>query len=305
MGMYQVGEIDFLCEVAKPNIGIVLNVGPTHLSRAGSMENIQLAKSELPRALPADGHLILNFDDPLVWPMRQVTKSSVLGFSVTGNKKADVIVTDIGVTSDSKIGFNVQYKSQNSRFSIQLSGTHLVENVAAVISSGLAMGYTTAQLSETMEDMIFSDRIVQTHAPGGITILGDTYNSQPRSLAAALKVLGDSSGNRIALLGDMLELGSASRAEHIAAGIHAASSVDHLLTIGPESRILAEAAKESGLDSVQVVDNSQQAIEILLQIIGFGDTVLIKGSHALELDKVASAVISALKSDSDAKDKTL
>ena len=305
MGMYQVGEIDFLCKMAKPNIGIVLNVGPTHLSRAGSIENIQLAKSELPRSLPEDGHSILNFDDPLVWPMRQITRGNVLGFSAAGNKKADIIATDIEVTDDSKVKFNVRYKSQNSRFSIRLSGTHLVENVVAVISSGLAMGYTTEQISQTMEGMIFSDRIVKTDAPEGITILNDTYNSQPRSLEAALRVLGRSSGNKIALLGDMLELGSASTAEHIAAGIHAASSVDHLLTIGTESRILAKTAKENGLGSVEIVDNVQQAITALLEIVGPGDTILIKGSHALELDKAASAVISALRSRSDPKDKTL
>ena len=110
MGMYEIGEIDFLCKVAKPDIGIVLNVGPTHLSRAGSLENIQLAKSELPSSLPEDGHSILNFDDPLVWQMRQVAKSNILGFSASGNTKADVTATDIEVVSDRRIEFNIRYR---------------------------------------------------------------------------------------------------------------------------------------------------------------------------------------------------
>ena len=305
MGMYEIGEIDFLCKVAKPDIGIVLNVGPTHLSRAGSLENIQLAKSELPKSLPENGHSILNFDDPLVWQMRQVAKSNILGFSAAGNTKADVTATNIEVASDGRIVFDIGYKSESTRFSIELSGTHLVENVIAVISSGIAMGYTTEQISQTMENMIFSDRIERTDIPGGITILNDTYNSQPKSLEAALRVLDSSAGSRIALLGDMLELGSVSRAEHIAAGIHAASTVDHLVTIGYESRVLAQAAKEYGLTSVEMVNSNQEAIEALLEIIDFGDTLLIKGSHSLRLDEVASALISELKSRSHEKDKTL
>ena len=298
MGMYTTGEIALLCEWARPRTGIVLNVGPVHLERAGSMETIALAKRELVEALPADGHAILNGDDETVRAMAGHTDAAVTFFG--SDERADVRGVELESRGASGFAFTLEVNGQRRRLAVPLPGTHLLSNVLAGIAAGLAEGVTLDELAAAAEQLAVPLRLEVSELPGGITLLDDTYNANPASMGAALTLLAEIPGRHVALLGDMLELGSETEPAHRAVGERAGAELDVLLTIGELGARIGEIAREGGAADVTQLKTKEEAAGALAERLRPGDVLLVKGSNALHLETVVRDLRRELESGAPA-----
>ena len=285
-GMYTTGEIALLCSWTRPRIGVVLNVGPTHLERAGSIDAITRAKRELIEALPTDGAAVLNLDDERVASMAPHTAAHVWWFGTS--EGARVRGTDVMSDGARGFDFTLTFDGEARRVHVPLPGRHLLSNVLAAAATGFADGLTFEQVVAAIEALDVPLRLNVITLPGDITVLDDTYNAQPASTIAALDLLAEMAGRHVALLGDMRELGDASHAEHERVGQHAAAVVGLLITVGEEARALGDAARAAGLADVVHVDSREEATTALRARLAPGDVVLVKGSHALGLEHVVA-----------------
>ena len=290
MGFYYPGEIKFLCDIAAPEVGIVTNIGTVHAERAGSQEKIAEGKSELVQALPENGYAILNYDDPFVRPMSKKTRAKVLfyGLSPAADLWADAIQSN-GLKG---ITFDIHYQEFNYHVQVPLLGRHSVQTILRAAAAGLAMGMTWDEIISGLQRGHTQLRLVAVRAESGALILDDTYNATPESMLAALDLLDELKGHKVAVLGDMLELGAYEEIGHHQVGEKAAMVVNHLITVGKLGRIIAQTAAKSGLPENEItsVDNSAEAVEILKYNLTAEDVVLIKGSHGLRMDTISTAL---------------
>ena len=292
MGMYTAGEIALLCEWTDPRIGVVLNVGPVHLERAGSMQVIIEAKRELVEALPAGGHALLNADDPDVLAMASHTSAPVTLFGLG----PDAAVRGCAVRSLGARGFEFTLTAagQSRPVRVPLPGAHLVSNVLAAIAVALADGMAFDETVAAVERLDVPLRLRVRELPGGVTLLDDTYNANPASMHAALDLLAELPGRRLALLGDMRELGDETEAAHEQIGRRAAAVLDSLITVGELAGRMSAAAAAAGLERTSHLDGKAGAAAALIDQLEPGDVVLIKGSHALALETVVEELEQAL-----------
>jgi UDP-N-acetylmuramoyl-tripeptide--D-alanyl-D-alanine ligase len=286
VGMFELGEIARLCEIAQPEISVVLNVGPTHLERLGTMEAIAQAKGEAVEALPADGVAVINADDPHVAAMRHRTRARVVTFGIDNG--ADFRAKDIEGHGVAGAGFTLLHGGKEWRVHTPLPGARLVPNALAAIAVAANDGMTVEEAIDALGEARIAARLQKKTAAGGATILDDSYNASPASMLAALGVLAETPGRRVALLGDMLELGSAEAEGHRTVGEQAARVVETLYTVGPLGTRIAEAARKAGLAAVRHFDSKDEAVEVLRELLGPGDIILIKASHGLRLDAVVA-----------------
>jgi UDP-N-acetylmuramoyl-tripeptide--D-alanyl-D-alanine ligase len=285
MGMRGLGEIAELAAIALPTIGVVTNVGETHLERLGTVENIAAAKAELIEALPTSGVAVLNADDPFVQAMQQKTAAQIRTFAV--DAAADIQATDI--TQDIR-GVSFQCRDGAIRFPVfvPLPGRHTVYNALAAIAVGRLLGVAAEQIAAGLADYQPGKMRLNIRRCEDITVIDDTYNASPLSMAAAINVLAEiGQGRRVAVVGDMLELGAASRQAHERVGRQLADvGAAIVLTVGEMARYAAEAAKATGVAEVVVCSDHQQAIAELRQRLLPGDTLLVKGSRGMQMEKV-------------------
>ena len=292
MGMYEIGDIQFLCQIAKPQVGVVLNVGPVHLARAGSLQNIQKAKSELPESIDTGGFTVLNLDDPNVWKMKDTTNGTIISYSALGNSNADMYASDIVELPTGKIQFAINYDNKKIFTQLDTLGIHLVENALAAAAVGLTVNLSLEQVCAALSTAPNVDRVKKLILQDGSVLLDDTYNSQPKSLAAILRVLKRTQGYRVALLADMLELGELSDSEHELAGKLAADSLDHLVTLGGAAKIMAAAAAKNGIKKIDIAHSNDEAIDYIVKAAKTKSTILIKGSQAFGLSNLIPKIIS-------------
>jgi len=290
MGFYYPGEITFLCEIAKPHVGIITNIGTVHAERAGSQEEIAKGKAELVEALPAspEGTAILNFDDPLVKEMAKKTKAHILYYGL--NPKADIWADEIQGMGLQGIQFRLHNEGKSVRLQVPLLGRHSVQTILRASAAGFIEGMSWEEVKEGLINSSTQLRLVAVQTQSGALILDDTYNATPESTIAALDLLKELKGQKIAVLGDMLELGQYEQAGHEQVGRRAAEVVNHLVAVGPRGKVIAETAKQRGLPSTAVtwVEDALQAADILKYNLRSGDVVLIKGSHGLRMDRISA-----------------
>jgi UDP-N-acetylmuramoyl-tripeptide--D-alanyl-D-alanine ligase len=290
MGFYVPGEIQFLCDIALPQIGVVTNVGTVHAERAGSQEAIARGKSELVQSLPEDGVAILNFDDPWVRKMEEKTKARVFFYGLS--PESDLWADQIEGLGLDGIRFRLHYKGETLHSHVPMIGRHSVHTVLRAASVGLNDGLTWQEIFEGLSHGHTQLRLVAVRSGNGALILDDTYNASPESMLAALNLLDEMDGRKIAVLGDMLELGPYERQGHDMVGIRAARVADVLLTLGARARMIANAAKRAGMKPAQVLefDSQEPIVEWLDKYLTPNDTVLIKGSHGLRMDRITAAL---------------
>lgn len=296
MGMYTLGEIALLCQIARPLVGVVTNVGPTHLERLGAVERITQAKTELVQALPpaAEGGVaLLNYDDPLVLPMAQQTQARVLTYGMS--PEADLWASEVSSAGLEGIRFVLHYEDQAVHAHIPLLGRHSVHTALRAVLVGLVEGLDWEEIMTGLQVLPSTAqlRLVAVSGPNGSTLLDDTYNASPASTIAALNLLDDLAGARkIAVLGDMLELGSFEEEGHRKVGCRAAAVVDLLIVIGRRAKWIAEEARACGLDPAAILEmeNNQAAIAYLEKSLQAEDIALIKGSNSQRLDEIVSAL---------------
>ncbi|MCA9858138.1 MAG: UDP-N-acetylmuramoyl-tripeptide--D-alanyl-D-alanine ligase [Thermomicrobiales bacterium] len=289
VGMFELGEIRRLCQIAQPRIGVVLNVGPTHLARLGSMEAIAAAKQEAVQDLPAEGYAILSADDPVVAAMAATTHARVLTFGLHAG--ADFRASEIQSHGLAGVEFTLSFTGHDLRVRSPLPGARLVPNALAAIAVAVADGAGIEQAAAALTGAQVTPRLQAKIAACGATILDDSYNANPVSMMAALDVLREMPGRRHALLGDMLDLGSAETGGHRSVGEHAAGIVDTLYTIGPRGAQIATAAHETGARRVRHFDTKEEAIDTLRATLGPNDTLLIKASRGMALGAVVAELI--------------
>lgn len=290
MGMYAGGEIGLLCDLAQPQIGVVTMIGPVHLERLGSMEAIVAAKRELVEALPEDGVAVLNRDDDRVMSMVNYTRARIFTYGL--DSQADLWADGIESMGLDGIRFTLHYQGEALNLRVPLLGRHSVHTALRATAVGLIEGLSWSEIVTGLGGLASQLRLVVIPGPKGSLLLDDTYNSNPDSALAALNLLDDLSGRKIAVLGDMLELGDAEHQAHQLVGRRAADVADVIITVGLRARTIAQEAIHIGMDSGQVisVDEAPDAIGILEELIEPGDIVLIKGSLGMRMDRIVNAL---------------
>jgi len=290
MGMWAPGEIRFLASLARPQIGVVTNVGPSHLERLKTIEAIAQTKGELPESLSSDGWAVLNADDARVAAMANFTNAHIFTFGLTPTATlwADN-VTSYGLGG---IGLRIHYGDVSLDLRLPLIGRHSVYLALAAMSVGLIMGMGWDEIIAGLSDPDAQPRLRVLPGANGSTLIDDSYNAAPISSFAALDLLADTDGRRVAILGDMLELGTVEEESHRQVGQHAAEVAQVLITIGQRARWIAEAAQAAGMPASQIMafDASADATSAALALLQPGDHVLIKASRGMELEHVVAAL---------------
>jgi UDP-N-acetylmuramoyl-tripeptide--D-alanyl-D-alanine ligase len=293
MGMYALGEIRWLAEIALPHVGVVTNVGPSHLERLGTLERIAQAKAELPQALPGaqeGGVAILNADDDRVRAMAQLTQARVVTYGLS--PLADLWADGIESEGLEGIRFRFHFQGEAIHAHLAMLGRHSIHSALAAAAVALVEGLSWSDVLSGLNDQSLQLRIVVLPGPAGSTIIEDVYNSSPASALAALNLLAELNGSKTAVLGDMQELGSYTQEGHRLVGERAREVVDRLVTVGPLARIIGEQALKAGLpaSSVHMVETNADAITLLLESIEPGDMILVKGSRAVKMEEIATAL---------------
>ena len=290
MSMYTVGEIARLAELAQPEVGVVLAVHPTHLERAGSIERIAQAKAELPTALPADGLAVLNADDARVAAMRDVTPATVRTYGL--GPDADVRGDDIVSHGLAGTEFTLTAPWGTRRVRSATPGRHLVPHALAAAAVADWLGVPLDDVADALAaGSTAAHRMAIVAGASGATLVDDTYNASPVSVSGALDFLAETplatGRRRIAVLGDMLELGPDEERLHREIGVRAAGIADGIVAVGPRGRWIAEAAQASGATRVLTAENADEASAVLERELapGPGDLVLLKASRGIGLDR--------------------
>ncbi len=291
MGTSALGEIERLTEIAAPNMGIITNIGPAHLETLMGLDGVARAKGELFAGLKG-GTAVVNLDDeraarlPIANGVRRVTYGL--------NPDADVRAEDIR-DGQSTLSFRLMLPEQNHMIKLQASGRHNVHNALAAAAAAWAIGVEGRDISAGLADFVPAPgRMNIFPLPCGGELLDDSYNANPLSVTAALETLGakGGEGRRIAVLGDMLELGTEENRFHSEAGAKAALLVDILVTVGRLSRATAMGARNAGLSAASVIElvDCDAAIAAVAGLQRPGDRILVKGSRGMRLDRLASAL---------------
>jgi len=292
MGFYVPGEISFLCDLALPQVGVITNVGTVHAERAGSQEAIARGKAELVQALPPapNGVAILNYDDPWVRPMAAQTQAQTLFYGL--DPEADLWADEIESQGLKGILFRLHYRQETLYLRAPMIGQHSVHTVLRATAVGLAEGLSWQEIVTGLQQGHTQLRLMAVHTESGALVLDDTYNASPESTMAALNLLNELSGRRIAVLGDMLELGPYEKQGHELVGIRAAQVARLLVAVGNRGKMIAEAARQAGMSSRQImwVETVPEAITVLQGLLKADDVVLVKGSHGLHMERIVSAL---------------
>ena len=292
MGFYVPGEIAFLCDLAKPQVGVVTNIGTVHAERAGSQEDIARGKAELVQALPAAplGTAILNYDDPYVRPMAEKTSARVVFYGL--DPQADLWADEIEGLGLQGIRFRLHHKNESLTLRVPLIGEHSVHTALRAAAVGLVEGLSWSEIVAGLQSGHSQLRLVVAHSKEGAMILDDTYNASPESTLAALNLLDQMDGRKIAVLGDMLELGQYERPGHEMVGVRAAQFAALIVLVGPRSKITADAAVRSGYspNAIQWFEEAPQVVPYLEGVIRKGDVLLVKGSRGLQMERIVHAL---------------
>ncbi|WP_326800415.1 UDP-N-acetylmuramoyl-tripeptide--D-alanyl-D-alanine ligase [Streptomyces sp. NBC_01808] len=286
MGARRIGDVAALTGLVAPDIAVVLNVGQAHLGEFGSRAAIATAKGELVQGLAPGGTAVLNADDPRVVAMRSLTDGPVLTFGRA--EHADVRVRDLALDACGRPSFTLRTADASARVALPLVGAHQALNASAAAAAGLAAGIPLDVAAQGLATASLSKwRMELRDLAGGVTLLNDSYNANPDSTRAALDALSAiEGGRRIAVLGEMLELGEESRAAHRAVGAYAASRADLVLAVGEAARPIADGAGERAV----ALAGNDAAVDWLRGNLGSGDVVLVKASRGAGLDEVAAAL---------------
>jgi UDP-N-acetylmuramoyl-tripeptide--D-alanyl-D-alanine ligase len=290
MGMYVGGEIADLARIGRPSIGVVTAVQAVHLSRIGSLRAIERAKGELLEALPPNGTGILNADDPIVREMnvRTVARCATYGFA----EDADVRGEEVDSAGLAGMRFILRAAGQRRTVTIPTLGRLAVHNALAAAAVGIAAGIQLDSIVAGLAEGWSAPHRGQVVQAGGVTMVDDSYNASPGSVVAALDLLGGLPGRRVAVLGEMLELGEGHVAGHLEVGEAAARVADLLVVIGDEAIAIADGARDAGLDRAKVlfVRDRDAALDVLRPRLRDGDVVLVKASRGIALDLLVDAL---------------
>lgn len=298
MGMRGLHHISLLCEIARPTIGVVTNVGQAHIGEVGSIQGIAKAKSELVQSLTESQVAILNADDSRVLAMRNLTKATV--FTYGFSNQADIRAENLELTSNGTYKFDLVYRDYRLSASIPILGEHNVMNALAASAVGIAVGMELSQIVEALAGLqqVSKWRMEVHNLPGDITIINDAYNANPESMAAALDTLRNIPGRAMtwAVLGMMHELGPQSVALHhdvIAYG--ARIGISHLVVVGANGQIYGLPDFPDPAQKAVWLPDFQAATDYICNEVNSGDIVLFKASRSEQFEVLASDIQARLR----------
>ncbi len=292
MGMSARGEISRLGEIAPPDVAIITNVHPVHLESLGSLENIALAKGEILTALKPDGTSVLNGDDPLIREMSQLAGKQLFYGKGENN---DLRAENVRVAPNGNICYDLHWRDQIFPVKLDLPGMHNVYNSLAAVGVGLQFGIevSTAVAHLKLAQLSGMRLEIETSA-GGIKIINDAYNASPQSMEAALDTLAQisTSGNKLAILGDMLELGSLTAKAHHDIGSYAARICDKIIFVGDYAEFMQKGALGEGFSSskMRIYQSAAELIHDLEDFASNNDIILVKASRGVALERVVSVL---------------
>lgn len=295
MAMRGPGQIAHLCAIARPTFGLVTNVGVSHVEILGSEAAIASAKGELVQAIPPQGRVFLNGDDGWTDVLAESATAPVTRYGL--GESADVRAEDVTIAEDGTPAFTLVAGDETLRVCLPVPGRHNVYNALAAAAVGLHLGLPLSDVGRGLESATFSKwRMESFQSASGLTVINDAYNANPTSMRAAISALGDipTRGRRIAVLGDMAELGSLTELAHFQLGGEiAGAGVDVLVTVGERGKRIAEGALAAGMgaDAVRPCATAAEASEVLDDVAEPGDTVLVKASRVMGLETVVEGMI--------------
>jgi UDP-N-acetylmuramoyl-tripeptide--D-alanyl-D-alanine ligase len=289
MGMDGFGQISVLTKCAKPDCAIITNVGVSHIENLGSREGILKAKLEILKGLPKGAPLFLNGDNDMLVTVK-TDDYKVIFFGIE-NKNCDVLaeeIKEIGLTTE----FVAVKGDIRQKIIIPTVGIHNVYDALTAFAVGLQYGVSPEKIAEGLLGYTPSGMRQRIKETGGITVIEDCYNASPDSQKAGLNSLTKiAKGRKIAVLGDMLELGDYSETAHRNVGEYVAEcKVDMLFTYGVQSQFMADSAKKAGLSSVFAFTDKTELVKNLLDEIKVGDTLLFKASRGMKLEEIIEKV---------------
>src|ERR1700731_1487739 len=279
IGMNHPGEVAPLARIAAPNAAIITNIGVAHIEFMGTREAIAKEKGALAEAVAAEGTVILNADDPFSKKIAERTRAHVI---FAGTKEGTVRAINIQQSADGS-EFTIIEGAHRCRAQLPVPGFHMVQNALLAVAAGRAFGLSLEEAAAGLASAPLTKARLQIKDLGGVQFLDDSYNANPDSMKAALRTLVelDTDGKRIAVLGEMHELGEESERGHREVGETAAAlKIDQLIAIGDAATAIADGARHAGLQKTAVVNSTSEAAELLNEIAAPGDLVLIKGSRA-------------------------
>lgn len=285
MGMRGLGEIKELAGIALPTVGVITNVGETHMELLGSLDNIAAAKAELVEAIPPEGLIVLNADNPYVLAMAGKARGRVLTYGLT--EQADIRASEV-VLGDGGSTFTCHVGVETFPVTVPALGRHNVFNALAAISVGSALGLQPADIQRGLAAFETAAMRLAVSKVSDYVVINDAYNASPASMAAAVDTLVDIAPNRaVAVLGDMLELGDIAVEAHRHIGRRLANSGTGLVvTVGELAGEIAGAAREHGVQEVFACRDHAAAKQILADKLRPGDTILIKGSRGMKMEQI-------------------
>ncbi|HWQ79684.1 MAG TPA: UDP-N-acetylmuramoyl-tripeptide--D-alanyl-D-alanine ligase [Anaerovoracaceae bacterium] len=294
MGMSELGEIDLLAELVRPDIGIITNIGISHIENLGSRENILKAKLEIANYFTEDGILIVNEDNDLL--SRDHIRGNGRYHVVTAGKtgRSNFIISNIADFGEEGIEFTIEHREALQTFRLNVPGRHNAYNGALAVAAAVSCGITMAEAAAGLLKLEITDKRLSIKGKNGMKIIDDTYNASPDSMRAAIDVLNATKGFRkIAILADMFELGENSSVFHAEVGRYAAEiGPDLLVAVGDQAKHIAEAAREIlGENKVRYYRTKELLIQDIGSMISSGDVILLKGSRGMAMDQVVRKIM--------------
>ena len=284
MGMNHFREIAYLSSIASPDIAVIVNIGTMHIEHLGSREGILQAKMEILEGMREDGRIILNGDDDMLWGQKGNLPLKTVYFGID-NAECSVRGSDIS-EEDRLLRFQVISANLTYPVELAMEGRHYVSDALAAVSVGMELGVNPSKVQENLsrfQNMAGRQEIFEAR---GCTVIKDCYNAGPESMAAALTVLGKRQGRRIAVLGDMLELGVCTHAEHYRVGRIAAEKSDIVFAYGPNAGRVIDGALTGGIpgNRAKAFDDHGELAATLKRTVRPGDVMLVKGSRGMHME---------------------
>lgn len=293
MGADKPGDISYLTSFIRPDKSVVTSIGPVHLGSFGDVDGVAREKSFLVKALKKNGTAFLNYDEARTRNLSKETKAEVVYFGVSNN--ADVWASDVSVSlAGTSFVLNIK-GGDSSSFKIKVFGEHNIYSILAAAVVGYRSGIGLEEMKEALVDYSFpKGRMNLIKGLNDSYIIDDSYNASPRPVMEALKTLDKIAPKRkVAVLGDMLDLGDYSESGHKEVGEVVSKNADVLITVGRESETIAKSAEKNGMPkkSIKSFSSTKDASEFVKKIILPKDAVLVKGSQDIRLEKVVSAIM--------------
>ncbi|MGL5329761.1 MAG: UDP-N-acetylmuramoyl-tripeptide--D-alanyl-D-alanine ligase [Peptostreptococcaceae bacterium] len=286
MGMSGFNEIEYLANIVEPKIGIISNIGLSHIERLGSQEGILQAKMEITTNFDSDSTLIVNGDDKFLSTLKE--KDSIYRLKTFGfDKNNDIYCEDFTMDEDS-ITFTCIINGNKEEVFIPTVGEHNIYNAMAAILAGMALDIPLENIKQGLKNYKATKMRLDIVKGEKLTIINDTYNASPDSMNAALKILGRYKERKVAILGDMFEMGEHAEYGHRLVGKSAIGNTNLLITIGDDSKFMGEEALSLGFDSNNIhhFNTREDAIQNLDSLIKENDVVLVKASRGMQLEEV-------------------